>query len=325
MIVTDDDIVAAVDVLRRGGLVAFPTETVYGLGADAENPDALRRLFAVKGRPLDHPVIVHLADADTLAGWAESVPSTARRLTDACWPGPLTVIVRRAARVPDEVTGGRDTVGLRVPDQPLARALLRAFGGGIAAPSANRFGRVSPTTAAHVRADLGGDVDLVLDGGPCRVGVESTIVDCSVEPPVIARLGGVAREVIEGLLGGPIAVLDRGGVAAPGTLPAHYAPRARVHVVAGTDVARRAEELQGRGYRVGVLALEGTAGLPEGLMVLDAPRAVDEYAQVLYARLRDADAHGLDDLLVVPPPEVGLGEVISDRVRRAAAAGERGS
>ncbi len=178
-------------MLRDGGLVAFPTETVYGLGADASSPAALRRLYAVKGRPADHPVIVHLASIGQLADWAVDVPERARRLAEACWPGPLTLVLERSPRVPDEVTGGRPTVGLRVPDQPIALALLRAFGGGVAAPSANRFGRVSPTTADDVRADLGDDVDVVLDGGPCRVGVESTIVDCSRGDPIVLRLGGI--------------------------------------------------------------------------------------------------------------------------------------
>lgn len=320
-----DEVRTAVEILRRGGLVAFPTETVYGLGADAENRAALQRLYAVKARPLGHPVIVHLGRVDALAEWAEVVPRDTRALADAFWPGPLTLIVRRAARVPDEVTGGRDTVGLRVPDQPVALALLRAFGGGIAAPSANRFGRVSPTTAAHVRADLDDDVDLVLDGGPCAVGVESTIVDCTGAEPVIARLGGISRAAVETVLGRAVGVSDRGSVAAPGTLPAHYAPRARVHVVAGADVVERATALLEHGHRVGLLALAPPAGLPATLTVLDAPRDMDEYAQVLYARLRAADDHGLDDLLVVPPPEHGIGAAIADRLRRAAAAGEPGA
>ena len=198
------DIRRAVAVLRAGGLVAFPTETVYGLGADASQPAAVQRVFAVKGRPADHPVIVHLAGAEALGEWAAEVPPAAAVLAERCWPGPLTVIVRRAAGVPDEVTGGLETVGLRVPDQPVALALLRAFAEegadearrGIAAPSANRFGRVSPTTAADVRADLGDDVDLVLDGGACRVGVESTIVDCAGDAPAILRLVGLGRERI---------------------------------------------------------------------------------------------------------------------------------
>ena len=235
---TDAEVERVADVLRGGGLVAFPTETVYGLGADATSPDALRRLYAVKRRPPDHPVIVHLASGDELDEWAATVPPDARRLADACWPGPLTVIVPRASRVPDEVTGGLPTVGLRVPDQPVALALLHAFGSGIAAPSANRFGRVSPTTADDVRADLGGDVDVVLDGGPCHVGVESTIVDCTGDTPAIVRQGGVSRERVEQILDRAVAIRDDGRVRAPGTLSSHYAPRARVQVVAPEDVGQ---------------------------------------------------------------------------------------
>ena len=316
-----EEIAAAVAVLRHGGLVAFPTETVYGLGADAGNEAALRHLYAVKGRPADHPVIVHLADAAALGAWAAEVPATARALADACWPGPLTLVLRRSARVPDAVTGGRPTVGLRVPDQPVALALLRAFGGGIAAPSANRFGRVSPTTAADVRADLGTDVDCVLDGGPCRVGVESTIVDCTGPEVVIARVGGIPRETVEAVLGRPVAVADRGEIAAPGTLPAHYAPRARVHLVAERDPVALAGRLLAAGRRVGVLAPAVPVGLPAAVEILAPPADADEYARVLYARLREADARGLDDLLVVAPPAVGLGAAVADRLTRAAAAG----
>ncbi len=258
----------AVAVLRRGGLVAFPTETVYGLGSDATNPIALRHLYAVKRRPAGHPVIVHIGDPSQLSEWAASVPRSATALTEACWPGALTVIVRRHGRVPPEVTAGRDTVGLRVPDQPLARELLRAFGGGIAAPSANRFGRVSPTTAADVRADLGDDVDLVIDGGPCRVGVESTIVDCTVDPPVIARRGGVTQAQVEAIVGEAVAVSDRGAIAAPGTLDSHYAPRARVHVVDVEMLGSRASALLASERRVALLAQHPPSGLPAAVLVL---------------------------------------------------------
>ncbi len=323
MDVPDEQVRAAAEVLRHGGLVAFPTETVYGLGADASDPAALRRLYAVKGRPPDHPVIVHLADTADLDDWAVAVSDAARALVAACWPGPLTVIVRRSSRVPDEVTGGRDTVGLRVPDQPVARALLRAFAGGIAAPSANRFGRVSPTTAADVRADLGDDVDVVLDGGPCRVGVESTIVDCTNDRPVIARLGGVPREAIARILGHSVDLADQGAVAAPGTLAAHYAPRATVVAVPAAEVAERVAGLLAAGRTVGLLALAGAVEPPTGVVVLASPADVDEYAQVLYACLRDADARGVDAVVVVPPPAAGLGAAVGDRVRRAAAAGDR--
>jgi L-threonylcarbamoyladenylate synthase len=315
------EIEQAAETLRRGGLVAFPTETVYGLGCDAESPVALRRLYRVKRRPADHPVIVHLGDAAMLDAWAREVPTAARALAAACWPGPLTLVVRRLARVPDEVTGGRDTVGLRVPDQPLALALLDAFGGGIAAPSANHFGRTSPTTAADVRADLGSDVDMVLDGGPCTIGVESTIVDCTTVPLEILRVGGVPSARIEQIVGAEVLVrTDRLG-RAPGTLPAHYAPRAAVTLVERPAVAARAASLLSAGRSVALLAGAPVPdGLPGGLVVLDPPTDADDYARVLYARLRDADRHGVDVLLVVAPEPVGIGEAVADRLHRAAAA-----
>jgi L-threonylcarbamoyladenylate synthase len=317
----DADIARAVGALRGGGLVAFPTETVYGLGADAANVAALGRLYDVKGRPPDHPVIVHVAAPELLDDWAAVVPAAARHLAEAFWPGPLTIVVRRAARVPDAVTGGSDTVGVRVPNQPVALALLRAFGGGIAAPSANRFGRVSATTAEDVRADLGDDVDVVLDDGPCAVGVESTIVDCTAPEPVILRPGGVSRERIADLLGAPVAVQRDGHVRAPGTLKSHYAPEATVLLVERDQIADRAASMVAAGQRVAVLAAGALPLLPSGALVLDSPRGVDEYARVLYARLREADRLGVDVVLAVPPSETGVGAAIRDRLRRAAGVG----
>jgi L-threonylcarbamoyladenylate synthase len=313
------EVARAVEVLRGGGLVAFPTETVYGLGCDAESPTALRRLFAVKGRPVDHPVIVHLADTGDVEPFVADVPLVARLLIAAFWPGPLTVVLRRSARIPDEVTGGGDTVGLRVPDAPLALELLRAFGGAVAAPSANRFGKVSPTTAADVQADLGDDVDLVLDGGPCRVGLESTIVDCTGTVPAILRLGGVPQAAIVGVLGAPVELRTTGETAAPGTLPGHYAPSARVMLVDRRAAAARASGLLASGERVGLLTLApAPPDLPGGLHLLDQPNDVDEFARVLYARLRDADRAHLDVLLVIPPSSDGIGATILDRLTRAA-------
>jgi L-threonylcarbamoyladenylate synthase len=318
-VITSDELETALDALRGGGLVAFPTETVYGLGCDAMNPDALARLYAVKRRPADHPVIVHLPGETAVPAWAAHVPAAATALATACWPGPLTLVLRRSGRVLDAVTGGRDTVGLRVPDQPVAAALLSAFGGGIAAPSANRFGRVSPTTAADVRAELGDDVDVVLDGGPCAVGVESTIVDCT-DAPTILRLGAVTRERVEELVGGTVELRTGGEIAAPGTLVAHYAPEARVLVVRAGDVAARAASFLAGGDRVGLLAPEPVPpGLPAGVVVLDPPVDVDDYAHVLYARLRDADRRGLDVVLAVAPAAGGIGDAVADRLARASA------
>jgi len=330
------DVAEAVEILRRGGLVAFPTETVYGLGADAANPAAVARIFAVKGRPRNHPVIVHLGEATAIKGWAAEVPPDAWTLAEAFWPGPLTLILPRAPHVPDGVTGGAATVGLRVPDQPLALELLDAFGGGIAAPSANRFGRVSPTTAAHVRADLGVDVDLVLDGGPCAVGVESTIVDLSRGAPRVLRLGGIGVEALGDALGRPVEATrvalagsgkepqvepvsgEPAAPPAPGTLPSHYAPEATVEVVAADAVADRARALLAEHRRVGVLAPRRIDGLPPGTEALPPAGAAAAYAQCLYQRLREADRRGLDVLLAVPPPETGIGAAVADRLRRAA-------
>jgi L-threonylcarbamoyladenylate synthase len=313
----------AVAVLRAGRLVAFPTETVYGLGADAANSDAVRRLFAVKGRPSDHPLIVHIAAAEALDTYAESVTDAARALANAYWPGPLTLVVRlRAGVIAPEVTGGRATVALRVPAHPIAHALLREFGRGVAAPSANRFGRVSPTTAAHVRADLGSDVDFVVDGGPTTIGVESTIVDCSSATPAILRLGGVDLASVEAIVGHAVERLTGGEVAAPGTLERHYSPTARVVIVDAGAVAARATGWLAAGMRAGLLAITPPAGLPAGLEVLTSPGDSHEFARVLYARLREADERGLDILLVVAPPQEGIGAAVTDRLTRAAASGQ---
>jgi L-threonylcarbamoyladenylate synthase len=315
---TDANLSRAAETLRRGGLVAFPTETVYGLGADADNAAALARLYAVKGRPGEHPVIVHVGAPAQLAEWAADVPVAARRLADVLWPGPLTLVVRRAARVLDGVTGGGDTVGVRVPDQPVALALLDAFGGGIAAPSANRFGHVSPTTAEDVRDDLGDEVDVVLDDGPCTVGVESTIVDCTGEELVILRPGGVPRERVEEVSGRSVGVRGDGLTRAPGTLKSHYAPEATVLVVDRDDLARRATALLAAGQCVAVLAPGAVPALPADVVVLDGPADSDEYARVLYARLREVDRRGVDVLLAVPPPDAGVGVAVGDRLWRAA-------
>lgn len=291
------DIDRALDVLRSGGLVAIPTETVYGLAADASNPDAVRRIFAVKGRPANHPLIVHVASAALLDSWAATIPPAAAVLANACWPGPLTVLVRRAAGVLDDVTGGLSTVGVRVPAHPMTLELLDRFGGGLAAPSANRFGRVSPTTAAHVRADLGDDVDFVLDGGSCPVGVESTIVDCTVDPPDVLRPGAISQEEIAALLQSSVGSAA-GPSRAPGMLESHYAPRCRVLLV---------ETMAG--------ALQLADGVP-GAEVLDEPDLVT-YARTLYSRLRDADDRGVPTVVAVLPPATALGHAIRDRLTKA--------
>ncbi len=300
------DVADALRVIREGGLVAIPTETVYGLAADASNDAAVRRIFAAKGRPADHPLIVHVARSEQLADWAAEVPSSAAVLASACWPGPLTVIVPKASHVLEVVTGGRPSVGVRVPAHPLTTELLERFGGGLAAPSANRFGRVSPTTAQHVLRDLGDvgaggvGVDLILDGGPCPVGVESTIVDCTVDPAQVLRPGGIATEEVERLLHGAVAPAS-GPSRASGMLASHYAPRCPVLLAATPAEARSI-----------------AAGLTNPL-VIDGLDDLVRYAQQLYELLRRADEGGHGAVVAVLPPAAGIGHAIRDRLFKAAA------
>lgn len=318
-----NDIDRAAEVLRRGGLVAIPTETVYGLGADASNDAAVKKVFAAKRRPETHPLIVHIATRAQLGAWAASVPPLAARLAERFWPGPLTLLLPKAAGVSGVVTGGRGTVGLRVPDHPLTLGLLGKFGGGIAAPSANRFGSVSPTTAEDVRAELGADVDFVLDGGPCRVGVESTIVDLSGDEPVILRPGGVTREDLERAAGRAIPLHAAGGPAiAPGMHPSHYAPRAKVFLTTDAELVDVAQDLVWQNYKVAILATRDPGPLPEAAYLLRVPEDLDEFARGLYAALREADNRGCDAIVTALPVEEGMGLAIADRLRRAA--GPRG-
>jgi L-threonylcarbamoyladenylate synthase len=298
------DVGYALDIVRRGGIIGFPTETVYGLAADADNPDAVRRVFATKGRPADHPLIVHVVGADDLPAWCDRPSDDAVRLATLCWPGPVTIVVDAARRVIPEVTGGRSTVALRAPAHPLAQELLTAFGGGLAAPSANRFGRVSPTTAQHVLDDLGIAVDYVLDGGPCAVGLESTIVDCTTTPTQVLRPGGLPVEDIERLLDDAL-VQASGPSRAPGMLPSHYAPACPVELVEDPAAAQHmADEARSRGERV---------------MILDRTDDLVAYAHDLYESFRRADATGMDALIAVMPPAVGLGHAVRDRLTKAAA------
>ncbi|MCH5676874.1 L-threonylcarbamoyladenylate synthase [Streptomyces gilvus] len=313
------DIEKAAEVLRAGGLVALPTETVYGLGADAEDPAAVARIFQVKGRPPSHPLIVHIGGAEHLDDWVQDVPATARLLAEHFWPGPLTLVLRRGHRVPLEATGGLETVAVRVPDHPVALALLSSFGGGVTAPSANRFGSVSPTTADHVRTELGDAVDFVLDGGPCEVGVESTIVDATGKIPSILRPGGVTREDLEAVLGYPIAVPSTSRVRVPGQHPSHYAPRARVVLVEPEKVVAEAELAQELGHQVGVFLPPFLADAPvKAHAVLAVPASTAAYARELYGFLRELDERGCDLIVASLPAEEGLGLAIANRLRRAA-------
>ncbi|MEU6547960.1 L-threonylcarbamoyladenylate synthase [Streptomyces sp. NPDC046859] len=313
------EIEKAAEVLRAGGLVGVPTETVYGLGADAENPVAVSRIFQVKGRPSSHPLIVHIGSAEQLDEWVQDVPASARLLGRHFWPGPLTLVLRRGPRVPLEATGGLETVAVRVPDHPVALALLSAFGGGVTAPSANRFGQVSPTTASDVRAELGDGVDFVLDGGSCEVGVESTIVDVTGEIPTILRPGGVTREDLEAVLGYPLTVPAVSRVRVPGQHPSHYAPSARVVLVEPEKIVDEAEAAQELGHRVGVFLPASFADAEvKAHAVVPVPRSSAAYARGLYGFLRELDQKGCDLIVVSLPPEEGLGLAIANRLRRAA-------
>jgi len=301
------DVDEAVRALGAGGLVVLPTETVYGLGADADDERAVRRAFEVKGRPAGHPVIVHVR-LDDVAQWTTGLTPAAEVLAATCWPGPLTLLLPRAERVLEVVTGGRDTVGLRVPAHPVAQQLLARSGRGIAAPSANRFGSVSPTTARHVLDDLGPHLDpnrdVILDGGSSPIGVESTIVDCTTDPPQLLRPGGIPAEDVERLLDGALAPAA-GPSRAAGMLASHYAPATTVVLV---DDAAQGEA------RAEALRREGRA-----VDVLDLGADLVRYAQELYARLRAADDAGLDVVVAVLPPPQGLGHAIRDRLTKAAA------
>jgi len=303
----------AAAVLIAGGLVAFPTETVYGLGADACNAASVARIYLVKGRPADHPLIVHVASMDGLGDWARDVPAYAIALARDFWPGPLTLVVRRSDLAADFVTGGQDTVGVRVPNHPVALGLLEAFtaagGKGVAAPSANRFGNVSPTTAQAVATELGeylADGDQILDGGACDVGVESTIIDCTGDVPKILRPGAITAQMIEESTGLRVdAAVEEPLIRVSGSLDSHYAPVARV-LLCETPTA-------GQGF-----IAHANIKTPEGVVRLASPHTDEEFARVLYSALREADVQGLAEVVVMQPIGIGIAVAIRDRLKRAA-------
>lgn len=301
----------AAHILRAGGLVAFPTETVYGLGADAANEKAVARLYAVKRRPADHPVIIHFAAAQAAFDWAREVPDAARKLAQKFWPGPLTLILKRSRQARDFITGAQDTVGLRVPSHPVAQELLRLFDGAIAAPSANRFGLVSPTTAAHVRDDLGKDVDLVLEGGASDVGIESTIVDLSGATPVLLRPGHISKAEIEALIGA-VGEKDATSPRHSGGLERHYAPRTPAKMVPTYALDKEISVFENR---VAVLAFSRPDERVD--FWLRMPRDPHAYAQRLYAALRELDTAGCARILVEAPPDAPEWDAVRDRLRRA--------
>ena len=309
----------AVKVLQQGGLVAIPTETVYGLAADASNELAVRRIFAAKGRPATHPLIVHVPSAGAAHDWAEVVPQRAATLMQTFWPGPLTLVLQRSRKALDVVTAGQDTVALRVPNHPLTLRLLREFGGGLAAPSANRHGQVSPTTADHVRADLGEAVDMVLDGGPCALGIESTIVDARSDRLEILRPGGVPKEALEAAVGDHIPVRDASQVRVPGSLASHYAPRAGVVVVERDELRNRAEDEAHSAPGWVAVVSPSPSDAPRGTLHLSIPADPAGFARDLYAVLRAADEQGVALIVIAPPEPGGLGLAIRDRLKKASA------
>ena len=327
-------ITAAAAVIRRGHLVAFPTETVYGLGANACDEAAIARIFAAKARPFADPLIVHLAAADQLVAVCDDIPPLAWELAAAFWPGPLTLVLRRSALIAANVSGGRDTVAVRVPAHPVAHALLVASGVPIAAPSANRFSRPSPTTAQHVLEDLDGRVDIVLDAGATTIGLESTVVDLTSDPPRLLRPGGIPAEELLAYIpdlhvpGAPTVARLEDGLVAPGTLLRHYSPRARVLLVRGDGaafcaLARAAAELAGaRGLRIGLLVTDADlpccAALPAATVSLGAGDDYPALARTLFARLRSLDAIGVDIILAREIALTGLGRAVRDRLFRAA-------
>lgn len=309
---SSDKIQAAAVILKTGGLVAFPTETVYGLGADASNPKAIARIYEVKNRPTDHPLIVHIGDQSAVSHFAKDIPIYAVALMDDFWPGPMTLVLKRTANSKDFITGGQETVGLRIPSHPLALELLREFsnlgGHGLAAPSANRYGAVSPTTAQAVDeelADFLGPSDLILDGGQSSVGVESTIIDCTGSAPVILRPGAITKEMIEKTTG--IAVEQKSGSSpkVSGSHHKHYSPNATVLIDGEPDIGD------------GLIALSSVP-TPQGVVRLAAPKTLEDYARELYSALRKADELSLDTVRVIPPTGDGLATAIRDRVTRSA-------
>jgi len=320
----------AAAILRRGGVVAFPTETVYGLGADASNPAAVRRIFNIKGRPADHPLIVHLSDKSQLDLWAREVPDAARLLAEHFWPGPLTLILPRSQHVSDAVTGGQDTIGLRVPSHPVALALLHAMGpaAALAAPSANRYGRISPTTAQHVRDELGDSVDMILDGGACDVGLESTIVSFAGNTVTVLRPGGIPLADLEKVLQQKVAVADSTGssVRVSGSKLSHYAPVTPLEILTSAALWQRACALEAQGLRVATLewsvpdaALSQNKVHSEHQHIVRSTMPADPaaYGQMLYATLRQLDAARFDRLLAEAPPSTAAWLAVADRLKRA--------
>ncbi len=315
---TDAELLSqAVQALKHGDVIGLPTETVYGLAADAMNISAVRKIFALKGRPIDHPLIVHIADSAQLSKWAINIPEEAFVLAQHFWPGPLTLILQKNPSVPDEVTGGQDTIGLRCPAHPLALTLLQQFNGGVAAPSANRFGHISPTTARHVRNEFGDAVAIVLDGGECEVGIESTIIDLSSEQPRLLRPGMISQTDIESVIGLIASLSSDANSESPrvsGSLAAHYAPRTPMHMLARDELILEYGNKIKQGLHCEVLCLNT---LPDGIKGLSLSNEYQAYAHDLYAAMRELDSRHADLLLIEKTPQTSDWVAVNDRLSRA--------
>jgi L-threonylcarbamoyladenylate synthase len=306
----------AVEALRAGEVIAFPTETVYGLGANASNPAAVRKIFALKGRPTDHPVIVHIDHPRYLHRWVRAMPADAEKLAAAFWPGPLTLILPKADNVSEIVTGGQDSVGIRIPAHVMAQQLLTAFGGGIAAPSANRFGRLSPTKPEHVRDEFGESLSIILDGGDSQIGLESTIVSCLSEKPRLLRPGSITKSQLVAVVG---ELSEDNSVAprVPGDQARHYAPSAPVEIVHPDEIEARAAEITGQLQKVGVLAMRRPLQTQKYMTWINAGHKADVYARTLYNHLRTLDRTGCVKILVQDTPDDEAWVAIRDRLSRA--------
>jgi L-threonylcarbamoyladenylate synthase len=318
--ISQDEINEAVAALRAGELVAFPTETVYGLGANANHPEAVRKIFKLKGRPSSHPVIVHLDDPKYVLRWAREMTPAAEKLAAAFWPGPLTLVLKRAPAVADVVTGGQDTVAIRVPSHPVAQQLLTAFGGGIAAPSANRFGHVSPTRVEHVREEFGDDLKIVLDGDDCKIGLESTIVSCVGDIPHLLRPGSITLSQLRAVVPEVTSSPDPDAPRVPGMLARHYSPSTPLNVVPSRNLAQVCREWTDERKKFAVLAMTPPAVTSEFMTWINAGTRPDAYGRVLYANLRTLDKSGAQMILVEEVPDGEKWDAVRDRIKRAAAA-----
>ncbi|SFX43052.1 L-threonylcarbamoyladenylate synthase [Marinospirillum alkaliphilum] len=313
---SQEKIERAAEILHQGGLVVFPTETVYGLGADCHNPAAVQRIFSTKGRPADHPLIIHLASAEQLHDYAVDIPAIAEQLAQDFWPGPLTLILKRHPQINPLVTGGQDTLAVRVPAHPVAQALLQSFGRGVAAPSANRFGRISPTTAQHARDELSGQINYLLDGGPCDLGIESTIINLTGPTPQVLRPGSITAAMLETITGPLAAHPSASSPRAPGNLDSHYAPRTATYLVTKQQL-QQPDFINREPGSTGVLAINQPAQ-PFYRQWLSLPDDAAGYARNLYAALRTLDQAGLSCILIQQPPQQAEWLGVNDRLRRAA-------